>query len=787
MQLLAYGLFLFILIFCPLAFGTVENWSQWVLVTVTAVSYLFLGLHLFFRKKQFVHAPGILPLFLLLGWMLCQLIPLPPGIIKVVAPATFELYQPLLALNPSSEMISLTINPESTLRMLFTFTGYTLFYLLTVQLLSVGKRLKQTVLVITALGSVIAVEAILQKLTSPDAIYWFRTPPAGNPVGPWVYSNHFAGFMEMLFPVVVALFLVYRPLIHYNKSLKEKFITILTLPAANLHLLLGTAAIMMAVSILISLSRGGIITLCIAFLFFIVFSANATRDKRTKWALFLTSATVLIVTWLGWQPIMKEFGGFWHKDGFDTSGRLPLIIDSIAIIKAYPVFGTGFGTFAEMYPAVRTIDGNALFDHAHNDYIELLVDGGLIGFVLCSWFVLSVLFSSLRSLRRRRERYLILVTSGALTGMLALLFHSLVDFQMYNGANALYFFFLCGLAVSAANTRFQFRTRPTFLPRLRFVPAAASLLLAFILLFGFTGYTYRYHTARVSTASLQTLFLNPHIPPARLKSFYDQYAQAAEQYPLEAGYRARLGEISLLLGREEQGRNHFLQAAMLRPMSGAYLQQLGLILPLDEPGFPEKFISLGVAREPRRVERYLTYADWLIGSSRKQDALLVLGRAAARMPYKTPQIARFISRRDFTLADLETALSPNPVLWYALGRIAEGNMRTDKAEEFYRKATDFADDREVQPGFFSSLYHLYRRRGETDKGAAVLRKGIAHFPEYVPFRILLGDYYRQQGIPYRAREEYQQAVNFDPHNSAARRRLEEISSPNTELFGPSAQ
>jgi len=73
--------------------------------------------------------------------------------------------------------------------------SYALFYFLTVQILSNGKRLKKTVGIVSYLAIFIAFMAIIQKFTSPDKIYWFREIPANaNAVGPWVYHNQYAGF-----------------------------------------------------------------------------------------------------------------------------------------------------------------------------------------------------------------------------------------------------------------------------------------------------------------------------------------------------------------------------------------------------------------------------------------------------------------------------------------------------------------------------------------------------------------------------------------------------------------
>ncbi len=439
MQIISYSLFLFLLIFCPLAFGTVESWSLTVMETCTALSFLFLGVFIFLHHKAALRIPGIVPLFLLLGYMLLHLLPLPVSLVKILSPATFEVYRPLLEIDPELQFVSLSVNRKNTLLMLFTFTSYALFYLLTVYHCSRADRLKKTATLIVCLGVLIGVEAIIQKLTSPDAIYWFRSTSNSLPLGPWVYKNHFAGFMEMLFPITIALFLFYRPRVVYDKSFREKFISAMTMPGANRYLLLGTGAILMAVSILLSVSRGGIITLSIAFLFFTLFSARTLADYRTRWAVILTVLVVLMITWLGWQPIIDKFGTIWGNKGLDTSGRFPVYLDSLGIIRSFPMFGTGFGTFIDVYPAFRTVQGEVLFDHAHNDYLELLADGGLTGFLLSAWFVIAVILHAIRKLLQRRDRYAILLTSGALTGILALLFHCLVDFQIYNGANGLYF------------------------------------------------------------------------------------------------------------------------------------------------------------------------------------------------------------------------------------------------------------------------------------------------------------------------------------------------------------
>ncbi|MEA2115032.1 MAG: O-antigen ligase family protein, partial [Thermodesulfobacteriota bacterium] len=352
-------LYLFILIFSPLAFGTVEYWSLGTVEAVVPATVLLLCVHLQINKDPHLRVPGLLPLVLLLCWMALQLVPLPPGLVQTIAPKIYETYLPLLQLNNDHQpWIPLTVQPKASLQELLRFSTYALFFVLTVQLLSRSDRLQKTVTVVAWLGVAIAIEAILQKLTSPQAIYWFRpAPPSTSPIGPWVYCNHFAGFMEMIFPLVVALFLFHRPGISYEEPLRDRILAMFTMSGANKHMLFGTGAMLMAVAILLSVSRGGIITLCLALLFFTVYLSRQTGQWRNKWLVVLITLVLLMISWLGWDPIMHKFGNIWGEQGLNTSSRLPVLLDSINMARDFILTGSGFGTYEVAFPAYRTVPG----------------------------------------------------------------------------------------------------------------------------------------------------------------------------------------------------------------------------------------------------------------------------------------------------------------------------------------------------------------------------------------------------------------------------------------------
>lgn len=774
LQRTSYFLFISLLVFVPLAFGTVETWSLMVMEICAALSVLLLGISLLSTRSGGLKIPGTVPLFLLLVYMAMQLLPLPVFLVKFLSPATFEYYRPLLDLGPGPDYIPLTLHRKSTLLLLFTFAAYGLVYLLTVYHCSKPDRLKQTAAIVTGLGVIIAVEAILQKLTSPDAIYWFRQTPNSSPVGPWVYSNHFAGYMEMLFPLAIGLFLYHRPRVSYDKTLREKFIATLTMPGANRHLLLGTGAVLMAVSILFSISRGGIITLSLAFLFFTLFSARTTENSRTRWAIVITVLVVVMISWLGWQPIIEKFDRIWKDAELNTSGRLPVLLDSINLFQRFPVFGTGFGTFIQVYPSVRTVPGGSIFDHAHNDYIELLATSGVVGFVLCSWFLLAVFSHAVGMLIRRRDRYAILVTSAALTGVLALLFHSLVDFQVYNGANGLYLFFLCGLAIAAAGTRLHFRSRPTLLTPAGLPALIVTCLFASALLACSSWYKVERIRAERIISSTEPLIINHNQTPLKLENLHAKIALARQLDPLTAEYPAHQGRISILLGKLVRAGREYRRACLIEPASGKYLQQLGLSMAPGERVQKKNLLALGVTRNPLKPSLYFTYSDWLLHTNQRSGAFAVMNRALEKIPWKIPAVIDYMLPYRFTSTEIQQMLADIPAAWYEAGRKMDQIGREAEAKQFYRRAIETAGREEAQPVYFDRLYHLYLKQKNEEKSLEILRQGISYLPDYAPFRIRMGDYYRKEGIIYRAVEEYRQALRLNPRNITVRRRLEEL-------------
>jgi O-antigen ligase len=139
--------------------------------------------------------------------------------------------------------------------------------------------------------------------------------------------------------------------------------------------------------------------------------------------------------------------------------RLNITKDSLRMFSQKPIWGWGLGTFPTVYPSFRSFYTNLFVNEAHNDYAQLLVETGLLGFALMLWFVISLYRHGLPTSRCWEFKWDGAVSLAALLGCTGILFHSFVDFNLQIPANAAMFYMLCGLAASGPLAELSERAR----------------------------------------------------------------------------------------------------------------------------------------------------------------------------------------------------------------------------------------------------------------------------------------------------------------------------------------
>jgi O-antigen ligase len=293
--------------------------------------------------------------------------------------------------------------------------------------------------ILTGFGSCVALFAVLQSLSSNGKLYWLRAPRFGGWIyGPYVNHNHYAGLMEMLAPI--PLVFAFSKYAHGRK-----------------RWIAAAAAAFMGATIFLSGSRGGMAAyaLQIAVFFWFLFRERTRNGVALVLGAFLLVA-LLSVAWIGGSEVTERISTIGSNNKQTEIGsdiRFAIDRDSLHMFAKRPVLGWGLGTFADVYPQFRSFYTNQLVNRAHNDYLELLTDTGIVGFGIGLWFLVATLRPAIRKARTWSGDVNGSVALAALLGISGILVHSFVDFNLQIPANAMLFYVLCALA--AADTRFR--------------------------------------------------------------------------------------------------------------------------------------------------------------------------------------------------------------------------------------------------------------------------------------------------------------------------------------------
>jgi len=252
---------------------------------------------------------------------------------------------------------------------------------------------------IIIIGFTIAIFGIVHKLSGSEKIYWLIKKDGGH-FGPYVNYDHYAGFMSMCASLAIASFMakVRFSSFFLIKGIREKLLWFSSREASH-AMRYFFYAIIMAGSIFYSSSRGGIMSFIMAmlvFFFFIIIRAKKKRKGRlVLFFILITLLSGVIACWIGpdktlskFQHLNKIVRSIIHESSILSEMRPQIWQDAKKIIKDFPVTGTGLGTFSSIFPKYRTHEwGGRFLRYAHSDYLQIISETGIIGFVFIIGFL----------------------------------------------------------------------------------------------------------------------------------------------------------------------------------------------------------------------------------------------------------------------------------------------------------------------------------------------------------------------------------------------------------------
>jgi len=214
----------------------------------------------------------------------------------------------------------------------------------------------------------------------------------------------------------------------------------------------ASIAAVMVGTIFLSGSRGGMLSILVELA---VFAVILVKQKRNLQTALVLGVFLLIVggllTWLGGAELSQRIATF-ETAHHDVTERMRIEInrDGFHMFLRRPVLGWGLGTFPIVYPQFRTFYTNFFVNEAHDDYLQLLVEMGVLGFATMIWFVVVLYRTAFKKIGNWASEVSGAVTMACILGTVGILVHSTVDFNLQIPANAALFYVLGTVAAAPA-------------------------------------------------------------------------------------------------------------------------------------------------------------------------------------------------------------------------------------------------------------------------------------------------------------------------------------------------
>lgn len=390
--------FTLLLIFTPLAKGATPRWTFCIALWLFLISFSAMLLRRLWQEERLVPKSLIdLAMYLLLA----------------------------VALGSFAMSIYRSASSWALLR-LFLYLG--VFYL-TLDFASSRHLTKWLVCTVLGLGAALAFIGFIKYQGGIIPSFWdYGTPGDANSLtSTFVNHNHIAGYLAMVFALVLGLFL-FRPFWP---------------PAVWVAVL-----ILILVAICLTMSRGGWIATFCALEFIVIFFLLKKGVGRLK---VLAVASVLFVavglTIFGSNPVIERLRSMGNENEPSLVSRLAVWKASTELIQENPLLGTGLGTFPWSFTKVRPAGLTLRYREAHNDYVQVATEMGLLALIPLCWGIFLVFKKGLSQFKNTESRFRAGLVLGSLGGIVAILVHSMSDFNMQITANGILFSLLVGLVV----------------------------------------------------------------------------------------------------------------------------------------------------------------------------------------------------------------------------------------------------------------------------------------------------------------------------------------------------
>lgn len=470
-----FAILIFLIIYTPIPFASVLPYHIFIIEIMAAFLFV-LSLILSFMSKESKNykfeIKMIKPLVGLLVLIIIQLTPLPSFLIKILSPKTLvyknlpsnaylEAFAKIYEKSHSENLLdgikyfrnSLSLYPFASLYKLIFLLSLGLIFLAIIFAVQSKKEIRLLLKIIIFSGflqSFIYFLSYLRGYPIFDKLYGYEMKQI---MGTFINRDHYSAYLNMILPVLAGwIFYYYNSFCKSSNFYRFKLLRFIQYEN-GIPCYMAMIFVLIGVGQAFSLSRAGISSAFIAFASLVYLLSNKKGKMQISTIVIILVLSLCgLLYWIGYYPIVYRFKLIpleWQSE----AGRWAVWKDSFSIIKDFPLFGIGLANFNYQFSHYKSFYSERRFSYAHNDFLQALVELGIIGFLLLV-IAIYYFYKQVLSYPWEKGSRTKAIVFGIISSTFAILIHSFFDFPMQIPANALLFTILiaCLFAFIKINT-----------------------------------------------------------------------------------------------------------------------------------------------------------------------------------------------------------------------------------------------------------------------------------------------------------------------------------------------
>jgi O-antigen ligase len=612
---------LILLIFIvPLTFGAIHVWA-YSLFEFGAMLIGTLGLAGIFWNRsgiQWIYNPAYFWLTLFGAFICFQMIPLQGEVHQILSPKTFDIYSNAVANygnETSSSDFPISLNPHKTRIELIKLIAYFGIFFYIVNHIRSRANINLVLYSIILAGLMESAYGMYAMFTDPPRVMWLEYPMVATRLtGSYLDPNHLAGFLEMALMIALGYSFTFgRSRTRKKHGSRRPWYKdlpgfMMRAQKYNKMSLIFYSMGILLVALFLTASRGGMLGFFVGLGVFLAFSAQRLKLGGLLFVLaFIVSILFLYGSGIGKDKIdwvTHRYELLLETGLSENAVRKNVYLTAIPIVEEFPLVGTGLGTFSDIYPKYQPQFIEQFLEHTHNDWLELVIETGFIGFLILVCGLVAYFYHFIRIWLKRDDSFPVGIGLGVMGATASISFHGLVDFNFHIPANAFLYVVILGIGYSALNNEWT-KEGETMLSEVNTIAMPKLICIPLVFATLLIGFFYYQEIEKRFVAELNCptqknktlIFDNQRVPEKIISALRMEPMNSDCLMKLASSYETTKSGEMIQTNYVKNSPQIIKKAITLNPAQGKYYYLLGteyLFKSLKEPARRGELLALSV-------------------------------------------------------------------------------------------------------------------------------------------------------------------------------------------------